>query len=146
MDLMSISRCALVAVVWLSPAAHAAERMPLAGVFIEANGSHPLGDGAGAAVGSFDGKGKLAHLRIQTRQRPDALQPGRAHPGQSERASSAERRDPAKINGSLAISYVRRTDNGVEVGLNVDDYRGEKVELDTRNGRLMIVRHVIWVV
>jgi hypothetical protein len=46
----------------------------------------------------------------------------------------------------LAISYVRRTDNGVEVGLNVDDYRGEKVELDTRNGRLMIVKHVIWVV
>jgi hypothetical protein len=41
MDLMSISRCALVAVVWLSPAAHAAERMPLAGVFIEAKDLTP---------------------------------------------------------------------------------------------------------
>ena len=37
----------------------------------------------------------------------------------------------AKINGSLAMSRVRRIKNGVEVTLNRDDYHGESVTVET---------------
>jgi hypothetical protein len=53
---------------------------------------------------------------------------------------------PGKINGSLAISHVRRTDNGVEVRLNADDYHGQLVTLEERNGRLVIIEHGAWIV
>jgi hypothetical protein len=53
---------------------------------------------------------------------------------------------PARVNGSLAVSHVRRTDNGVNVTLNVDDYHGEYVTLEERNGRLVIVKHEAWIV
>jgi hypothetical protein len=52
----------------------------------------------------------------------------------------------AKINGSLAISRVRRTDSGLEVTLNRDAYHGEYVTLEERNGRLVIVKHGFWIV
>jgi hypothetical protein len=52
----------------------------------------------------------------------------------------------AKIDGSLAISRVRRTDNGVEVTLNRDDYHGAYVTLEERNGRFVIIKHDIWIV
>jgi hypothetical protein len=52
----------------------------------------------------------------------------------------------ARVNGSLAISHVRRTDNGAEVRLNADDYQGEYVTLEERNGRLEIVKHGVWIV
>jgi hypothetical protein len=51
-----------------------------------------------------------------------------------------------KIDGSLAISDVRRTDNGVEVRLNADDYHGQYVTLEDRNGRFVIVQHGAWIV
>jgi hypothetical protein len=53
---------------------------------------------------------------------------------------------PNRVNGSLAISHVRRTDNAVEVTLNRDDRHGESVNLEERNGRLVIVSYGIWVV
>ena len=52
----------------------------------------------------------------------------------------------ARINGLLAISYVHRTDNGVEVTLNADDYQGERVTLEERNGSFVVVKHGIWIV
>lgn len=52
----------------------------------------------------------------------------------------------AKIDGSLAMSRVRRTDGGVEVTLNRDGYHGEYVTLEERNGRLVIVKHSFWIV
>jgi len=52
----------------------------------------------------------------------------------------------AKINGSLAISRVRRTDGGVEVTLNADDLHGENVTLEERGGSLVIVEHGFWIV
>jgi hypothetical protein len=52
----------------------------------------------------------------------------------------------AKIDGSLAISRVRRTENGAEVTLNRDDYHGAYVNLEERNGRFVIVNHRLWIV
>jgi hypothetical protein len=50
-----------------------------------------------------------------------------------------------RVRGSLPISRVRRTENGVEVTLEVDDAHGWFVNLRERNGRLVIVRHVAWI-
>jgi hypothetical protein len=51
-----------------------------------------------------------------------------------------------KINGSLRISRVRRTDSGLEVTLNRDAYHGEYVTLEDRNGRFVVVKHRTWIV
>jgi hypothetical protein len=53
---------------------------------------------------------------------------------------------PARVNGSLAISDVRRTSSGVEVRLSADAYHGQYVTLEERNGRLVFVKHGVWVV
>ena len=50
-----------------------------------------------------------------------------------------------RVRGSLPISRVRRTENGVEVTLEVDDAHGWFVNLKERNGRLVIVRHAAWI-
>ena len=56
-------------------------------------------------------------------------------------------REPAaKINGLLAISRIRRIENGVEVTLNRDGYHGESVTIEERNGRFVIVKHGTWIV
>jgi hypothetical protein len=52
----------------------------------------------------------------------------------------------ARINPSLAISRVRRTDNKVEVTLNRDEYHGEYVTLEMRGNRLVIVQRGLWIV
>ena len=55
--------------------------------------------------------------------------------------------DPAaKVNGSLPISRIRRTEDGIEVTLNRDAYQGEYVTLQDRNGRLVVVKHTMWIV
>jgi hypothetical protein len=51
-----------------------------------------------------------------------------------------------RIDGSLTISRVRRTENGTEVTLNRDDYHGAYVTLDERSGRFEVVKHSIWIV
>jgi hypothetical protein len=52
----------------------------------------------------------------------------------------------ARISGSLAISRVRRIDDGMEVTLDRDDSHGEWVTLEERNGRLVIVNHGVWII
>jgi hypothetical protein len=55
--------------------------------------------------------------------------------------------DPsAKVNGSLPISRIRRTQDGIEVTLNRDAYHGEYVTLADRNGQLVVVKHTMWIV
>jgi hypothetical protein len=44
---------------------------------------------------------------------------------------------PARINGLLPITFVHRTGDRIEVTLNVDDFHGESVTLEQRNGRLV---------
>jgi hypothetical protein len=53
---------------------------------------------------------------------------------------------PARVNGSLPITYVRRSGERIEVTLNVDDFHGESVTLEERNGRLVIVKHGMFIV
>jgi hypothetical protein len=50
-----------------------------------------------------------------------------------------------RVRGSLPISRVRRTENGVEVTLEGDDAHGWFVNLRERNGRLVIVRRRAWI-
>jgi hypothetical protein len=52
---------------------------------------------------------------------------------------------PNRVDGLLPISYVGRTDNGVEVRLNLNDDSGEYVNLEERNGRLVIVGIGFWI-
>jgi hypothetical protein len=52
---------------------------------------------------------------------------------------------PARLDGLLPISRVRRIDNRVEVTLNVDETHGEGLTLEERNGRLVIVKHGFWI-
>ena len=49
------------------------------------------------------------------------------------------------VNGSLQISSIRRMDDKIEVWLNRDDYHGESVTLENRNGEFVIVKHGVWI-
>jgi hypothetical protein len=50
-----------------------------------------------------------------------------------------------RVNGSLPISSIRRTDSKIEVTLTSGDWQGESVTLEDRNGELVIVRTAIWI-
>jgi hypothetical protein len=50
-----------------------------------------------------------------------------------------------RVRGSLPISRVSRTENGVRVTLEVDDAHGWFVNLRERNGRLVIDWHRAWI-
>ena len=45
---------------------------------------------------------------------------------------------PARVNGLLPITFVRRSGDRVEVTLNVDDFHGESATLEGQNGGLVI--------
>jgi hypothetical protein len=67
----------------------------------------------------------------------------RTHPEGPPLANGAPR---MKVDGSRAISHIRRIQDRLEVTLNVNDYQGERVIVEERNGRWWIVKRNLWIV
>ena len=53
---------------------------------------------------------------------------------------------PQTVDGSLPISHVRRTPEGIEVTLLRDNASGETVTLEQRNHQWVVVRIALWIV